>query len=211
MAIRRYPRAMHVRRRVGHLLAVVVSIAFLAGVAVVGWAWKTSLLPDSYDVTSYGHHRLRRRHGAGGGRSAAWPAPRRRGNQRGAPARAAGTPDVRFRLVAQRSDDPARLGPGGRGAHIRRRATRAGAPRAAGRPRRGDAREPRRRAGRHDPLARRRPPERRGRGRRRDTGRRPARARRTRTASAPSSRERSGTTATRARRRTSTVACSARS
>lgn len=89
---------MHLRGRVIQLVTVVVSVAFLAGAAVVGWAWKTSLLPDSYDVTSYGDHdygggavpAAHGSHHAGAGTSLA----RLHGPT--------GTPDARFRLVAQR-------------------------------------------------------------------------------------------------------------
>ena len=70
---------------------------------------------------------------------------------------------------------PARVGQDDPRAHVRRRVSRPGAPGPAGRPRRGGARERGRRAGRHDPLARRRRAERRGRSRRRHPGRRPAR------------------------------------
>jgi FtsP/CotA-like multicopper oxidase with cupredoxin domain len=93
---------MHVRRHVIHLVTVVVSLTVLTGAAVVGWAWKTSLLPDSYDVTSYGRHDFgggavpaeaaaHGLHDAGVGTSV----PLLRGPT--------GVPDVRFRLVAQRT------------------------------------------------------------------------------------------------------------
>jgi FtsP/CotA-like multicopper oxidase with cupredoxin domain len=93
---------MHLRRRVIHLVTVIVSLALVTGVAVVGWAWKTSLLPDSYDVTSYGHHDY-------GGGAVPAEAVAHGLHHGGAGTNVArlhgptGTPDVRFRLVAQRT------------------------------------------------------------------------------------------------------------
>src|SRR5215211_2348143 len=100
--IRRYPRAMHVPRHVIHLVTVAVSLALLTGAAVVGWAWKTSLLPDSYDVTSYGYHDY------GGGAVPAEAAAHGLHHAHVGTSVArlhgpTGVPDVRFRLVAQRT------------------------------------------------------------------------------------------------------------
>jgi len=92
---------MRVRPRLIRLLTVVASVAVLAGAATVGWAWKTSLLPDSYDVTSYG------RHDFGGGRVPTGPAAHGLHHATATSvARLRGpssAPDMRFRLVAQRS------------------------------------------------------------------------------------------------------------
>ena len=88
------------RHRAGQVLAVGGLALLLTAVGWGAWAWKSSLLPDTYDVMGYG------RHDFGGGSE---PADGHHGRAAETVSVSAlhgppGTPDTRFRLVARKAN-----------------------------------------------------------------------------------------------------------